>query len=51
MAGLGADGFDGTGSGKRPQFQDITRERDRFVASELEKLKGLPWNLNGSLGG
>ena len=24
-------------------------ESDRFVASELEKLKGLPWNLNGSL--
>ena len=23
-------------------------ESDRFVASELEKLKGLPWNLNGS---
>ena len=24
-------------------------ESDRFVVSELEKLKGLPWNLNGSL--
>ena len=24
-------------------------ESDRFVASELEKLKGLPWNLNSSL--
>ena len=24
-------------------------ESDRFVAAELEKLKGLPWNLNGSL--
>ena len=24
-------------------------ESDRFVASELERLKGLPWNLNGSL--
>ena len=24
-------------------------ESDRFVASELEKLKGLFWNLNGSL--
>ena len=24
-------------------------ESDRFVASELEKLKGLSWNLNGSL--
>ena len=24
-------------------------QSDRFVASELVKLKGLPWNLNGSL--
>ena len=24
-------------------------ESDRFVASDLEKSKGLPWNLNGSL--
>ena len=27
----------------------ILPESDRFVASELEKLKGLPWNLIGSL--
>ena len=27
----------------------ILPESDRFVASELEKLKGLLWNLNGSL--
>ena len=43
----GADGFDGAWSVKCSEFQEITRERS--FRRQLEKLKGLPWNLNGSL--
>ena len=44
----GADGFDGAWSGKRPQLQEITRERS-FRRLRTGELKGLLWNLNGSL--
>ena len=36
------------GAVKARSFKKVP-ESDRFVASELEKLKGLPWNLLGSL--
>ena len=36
------------GAVKARSFKKVP-ESDRFIASELEKLKGLPWNLLGSL--
>ena len=37
------------GAVKARSFKKVP-ESDRFVASELENLKGLPWNLLGSFG-
>ena len=45
----GIDGLDGAWSSNTPAALKRLPESDRFVVSELEKLKRLPWNLLASL--